>query len=278
MTVFRVPGSSANLGPGFDGVGMALSIHADVGVVDVDPMPERARVADEHHPALIAYRAAGGAGGVWVRSEIPMGRGLGFSGAVRVGGALCGAIESGGDHRDAATRQHVLEVTTRLEGHADNVAASLLGGVIGTNGRHASRIPLGCDLVVVVWIPDFTTSTSESRTKLPSTVAFDDAVFNVTHTALLVAALAAGDLESLADATADRLHQDVRLAKAAPSRVAMQTMVDAGALAAWLSGSGPTVACFSRPDDGERIAAALPSDGRSRVLAIDTIGAELINV
>lgn len=278
MTVFRVPGSSANLGPGFDGVGMALSIHADVGVVDVDAMPERARIADEHHPASIAYRTAGGGGSVWVRSEIPMGRGLGFSGAVRVGGALCGAIEAGGDHHDAATLQRVLEIAARLEGHADNVAASLLGGVVGTNGRRASRIPLGCDLEVVVWVPDFTTSTSESRTKLPAMVAFDDAVFNVTHTALLVAALAAGDLASLAEATADRLHQDVRLAKATPSRVAMQAMLDAGAVAAWLSGSGPTVACFALPADGERIAPGLPGDGRSRVLSIDMIGARPINV
>ena len=278
MTAFRVPGSSANLGPGFDGVGMALSIHADVGVMGPDPIPDRAKVADGHHPATIAYRAAGGTGTVWVRSDIPMGRGLGFSGAVRVGGALCAVVESGADPADDLTRQHVLDVTARLEGHADNVAASLLGGVVGTNGHRASRLPLGCELAVVVWIPDFTTSTSESRTKLPRSVAFDDAVFNVTHTALLFAALASGDLESLAEATADRLHQDVRLAKAVPSRTALESMRDAGAVAVWLSGSGPTVACFARPADAERVAAALPSDGRTRVLAIDLSGARALRV
>lgn len=278
MTAFRVPGSSANLGPGFDGVGMALSIHADVGVMGLDPLPDRAKVADGHHPATIAYRAAGGTGTVWVRSDIPMGRGLGFSGAVRVGGALCAVVESGADPANDATRQHVLDVTARLEGHADNVAASLLGGVVGTNGHRASRLPLGCELAVVVWIPDFTTSTSESRTKLPRSVAFDDAVFNVTHTALLFAALASGDLESLAEATADRLHQDVRLAKAVPSRTALESMRDAGAVAVWLSGSGPTVACFARPADAERVAAALPSDGRARVLAIDLSGARALRV
>lgn len=273
MTVLRVPGSSANLGPGFDGVGMALAIHADVGVVDVDEMPERAKVADEHHPATIAYRSAGGRGQVWVRSEIPMGRGLGFSGAVRVGGAMCAVLESrGGRAGDDALRREVLDVTAQLEGHADNVAASLLGGVVGTNGRRASRLPLGCDLSVVVWIPDSTTSTSESRAKLPRSVPFDDAVFNVTHTALLLAALASGDLESLADATADRLHQDLRLAKAAPSRAALDSMLEAGAIAAWLSGSGPTVACFARPTEAERIAAVLPTNGRSRVLSVDPEG------
>jgi len=278
VTTFRVPGSSANLGPGFDGVGMALSIHAAVGVMDLDPMPDRAKVVDDHHPATIAYRAAGGSGAVWVRSDIPMGRGLGFSGAVRVGGALCGAVESGANPDDDSTRQHVLDVTAGLEGHADNVAASLLGGVVGTNGHRASRVPLGCELAVVVWIPDFTTSTSESRTKLPSTVAFNDAVFNVTHTALLLAALASGDLASLAEATADRLHQDARLAKAAPSRRALDAMRDAGAIAVWLSGSGPTVACFARPAEAERVAGALPSDGRPRVLAIDLVGARPFSV
>jgi len=73
---------------------MALGLYADVGVVDVDEVPERGKVADEHHPATIAFRSAGGNGDVWVRSEIPMGRGLGFSGAVRVGGAVLGVLQS----------------------------------------------------------------------------------------------------------------------------------------------------------------------------------------
>ena len=280
MTVVRVPGSSANLGPGFDAVGMALGIYAEVGLVgqsaDGFVMPANARVADDHHPATVAFRAAGGEGTVWVRSEIPMGRGLGFSGAVRVGGALLGVMTHDGfDGTEKEAQQRVLDITSRLEGHADNVAASLLGGVVGTNGAHAARVPLGCDLEVVVWIPSFTTSTSESRGRLPATVNFEDAVFNVTHTALLLAALAAGDVDALAAATADRLHQDVRLAKAEPSRAAMAAMLGAGAIAAWLSGSGPTVACFVRPGTGRALLDALPTDGRGRVLRIDGLGARV---
>jgi len=282
----RVPGSSANLGPGFDALGMALSLYADVGVVEVagiDALPDRARVADEHHPATIAFRAAGGVGSVWVRSDIPMGRGLGFSGAVRVGGALLGVSQSCsaplGDHTLA---QRVIDVTANLEGHADNVSASLFGGVVATNGRRAVRVPLATrvvdELAVVVWIPDFTTSTSESRAKMPTAVPFDDAVFNVTHTALLVAALAAGDIDVLGDAMADRLHQDLRLTKAEPSRVALRAMRDAGAVGAWLSGSGPTVACFVRADEADSLATALPENGRARVLTVDHHGAQIINV
>jgi len=278
VTCVRVPGSSANLGPGFDAVGIALSLYAEVGVVD-GSLPDRARHADDHHPATIAYRRAGGTGEIWVRSDIPMGRGLGFSGAVRVGGALLGSGESTGVALDdPRLRAGVIELTAELEGHADNVAASLLGGIVGTNGHRAARIPLGCDLRVVVWIPDFTTSTSESRAKMPATVPFGDAVFNVTHTALLLAALASGDIDALADATADRLHQELRLGKAEPSRRALEAMIDAGAVGAWLSGSGPTVACFAQPDDADRIAAGLPGDGKARVVTIDTDGARTIVV
>jgi len=283
VTIVRVPGSSANLGPGFDGLGMALGLYADVGVVGVDDVPERGKVADEHHPATIAFRSAGGNGDVWVRSEIPMGRGLGFSGAVRVGGAVLGVLQSRhAASLDVAMTQTVIDVTARLEGHADNVAASLLGGVVGTNGRRAVKVPLGGrlaeELVVVVWIPDFTTSTSESRAKMPGTVPFDAAVFNVTHTALLVAALAAGDIDALGEAMADRLHQDLRLAKAEPSRAAMAAMVEAGAVSAWLSGSGPTVACFVRSGEADRVMAALPTNGRARVVPIDHQGARLVDV
>jgi len=283
MTIVRVPGSSANLGPGFDGLGMALTLYAEVGVAGVDPMPERGKVADEHHPATVAFRDAGGNGDVWVRSEIPMSRGLGFSGAARVGGAVLGILQSRrATAVDAPMRRAVIDVAARLEGHPDNVTASLLGGVVATNGHRAVRVPLdgllSDQLAVVVWIPDSTTSTSESRARMPQSVPFEDAVFNLTHTALLVAALAAGDIDALASAMTDRLHQDRRLAGAEPSRAAMRAMLDAGAVSAWLSGSGPTVACFARSGEAESVAAALPGNGRARVVGIDHRGAHLIGV
>lgn len=277
MAVVRVPGSSANLGPGFDGVGMALSLYVEAGIVGVDPLPERARPIDAHHPAHIANREAGGSESIWVRSDVPMGRGLGFSGAARVAGALL-AMNRGErcEPRDAEVKRRVIEVTARLEGHADNVAASLLGGIVGTNGFAASTFLPGCPLEVVVWIPEFTTSTSESRAKMPASVSFGDAVFNVTHTALLMAALAAGDTAALAQATADRLHQERRFAKAEPSRAAFDAMLAAGAVCAWLSGSGPTVACFAPMGSGEGIAGCLPDNGRAKVLNIDPVGAVFV--
>jgi homoserine kinase len=126
---------------------------------------------------------------------------------------------------------------------------------------------------VVVWIPDAQTSTRASRRALPEQVAFADATFNVGRTALLVAALAAGDLLALRVGAEDRLHQDRRLADAPGTRVAIDAALDAGAWCAWLSGSGPSAAAFCHPEHASTVAAALPADGRSLVCRIDTEGA-----
>jgi homoserine kinase len=273
--IVRVPGSSANLGPGFDTLGMAVALHAEAAVrADGDAVPDGARPADDHHPATIAFRRAGGVGRLWIRTSMPAGRGLGFSGAVRVAGIVCAHAQQHGPDPAAlaARRREVLALATELEGHADNVAASLLGGVTATSGGHAVRIPMAIDAALLVWVPSFTTRTDQSRNRLAADVPFADAVFNVGRAALLVAALAAGDVAALQVAVADRLHQDARLAGSAPSRVALDAAMEHGALCAWLSGSGPTIAALCDPADAERIAAALPADGRARVLQIDHAG------
>ena len=272
--IVRVPASSANLGPGFDTLGMALSMHAEAGVIEGDLPPGGQRI-DQHHPAGVAFRRAGGEGDLWVCSPIPVGRGLGFSGAVRVAGVVAAHAQRHGSDPDRliAELPSMLALTTELEGHADNVAASLFGGIVATAAGRAVRIPLAFDPAVVVWIPSFTTSTDESRTKLGSEVALSDAVYNIGRTALLVAALAAGDTGALRAATQDRLHQDRRLAAAEPSRTALQAALDAGAWCSWLSGSGPTVAAMCPYDDADELAAQMPDDGHTKVLRIDHEGA-----
>lgn len=269
--IVRVPASSANMGPGFDALGMALTLHAEVSTRESEGLRE----LDEHHPAMVAFRRHRGEGRLWLRSPIPMGRGMGFSGAVRVAGLVAAhAQRDGDDHaRLQAALPELLALAAELEGHADNVAASLYGGVVATAGGLAVRVPLSFDPAMVMWVPSFVTSTDESRTRLPAAVPFADVVFNVGRTALLVAALAAGDVPVLRAATEDRLHQDVRLSAAEPSRAAMQDALAAGAWAAWLSGSGPTVAAMCAVDDAEELAAALPADGHTKILRIDHAGA-----
>jgi homoserine kinase len=253
---------------------MALSLHAEAGVVDGDVPPGAQRI-DQFHPAGVAFRRAGGVGDLWVCSPIPVGRGLGFSGAVRVAGIVAAHAQRFGSDPEAftAAAATMLALASELEGHADNVAASLFGGIVATADGRAVRVPLAFDPAVVVWIPSFTTSTDESRTKMGRDVPLDDAVFNIGRTALLVAALAAGDVDALRSATEDRLHQDLRLSSVEPSKVALAAALDAGAWCSWLSGSGPTVAAMCPFDEADELAAHMPSDGHTKVLRIDHGGA-----
>jgi homoserine kinase len=270
----RVPASSANIGPGFDALGVALTLDADVGIVDEAGLPPGAHVPDLRHPAVRAFVRGGGAGEVWVRSPIPSGRGLGFSGAMYVGGLLVAHLQRlgrmpVGDGELAA----VLAAAAELEGHADNAAASLLGGIVAVAGGHAVHVTSPLDPAVVVWVPDGSTSTKASRARLGSTVPFDDAVFNIGRTALLVAALSCGDVAALRIATQDRIHQADRLATSPASAVALAAALDAGAWCAWLSGSGPSVAAMCDRAGAGTLAAQLPAGGRTITTAIEHRGA-----
>jgi homoserine kinase len=272
--IVRVPASSANLGSGFDALGVALGLHLELAVSDSDVAS--ADATEEEHPAVRAFRQLGGAGRVLVRSPIPMGRGLGFSGAARVAGLVAAmAQHKGEDFVPFDAADEILHLATALEGHADNVAPSLHGGVVAAAGGHAVRVPLALDPLVVVWIPSFTTSTDHSRKTLPATVAMADAVFNIGRVSLLVAALAAGDVDALRIATEDRLHQDRRFEQAEPSRAALVAGLAAGAWCGWLSGSGPTIALLCARAEASALAAALPEDGHTKVLEIDLAGATI---
>jgi homoserine kinase len=275
--IVRVPGSSANLGPGFDVLGMAVDIYAEAGVI-AGPLPGHAVAVDEHHPATKAFRRHGGAGDLWVRCRIPMGRGLGFSGAVRVAGLVAAHAQRHGPGRAAleSARPELLAVAAELEGHPDNVAASLYGGVVAAAGGCVQRIALGAPIELLAWVPSVLTSTDKSRAGLPGEVTRDDAVFNVGRTALLVAALANGDLAALRTATDDRLHQGARFAAAPASAAAHAAALGAGAAAAWLSGSGPTVLIVCEPGRSGAIASELPPEGKVRRLAVDVDGAVIV--
>jgi homoserine kinase len=260
------PGSSANLGAGFDALGLAVGLRLEV---DDAPGPGETP-ADDGHPAVVAHRAAGGSGPLVVRSRIPAARGLGFSGAARVAGAFAARLTAG-DEEDAARRAAYL-VAAELEGHGDNAAASAYGGMVVAAGDHVVRVPLAVVPAVVVWVPSTTTSTKAARAGLPSEVPLADAAFNIGRAAMLIAALAAGDPAPLRVATEDRLHQDLRLAAVPESREAMCRLLDAGAWGAWLSGSGPTIAAFVDPRETERVAACLPAGGEARVLEVEQRG------
>ena len=273
----RVPASSANLGAGFDVLGMALTLHAEIGI---GPAPSGAASVDVHHPATVAFRRSGGHGELWLRSPIPTGRGLGFSGAVRVGGAVAASVQRDGRSvlDDASTMRELLTEVAALEGHADNAAASLYGGLVVVADASAMRLPLAFDPAVVVWVPtETTTSTDRSRTSLSDSVPREDAVFNLGRVGTFVAACATGEAAALRVATEDRLHQPARLAAVPESSAALRAGLDAGVWAAWLSGSGPTVAMLCESARSDEVAEALPAGGHTKQLRIDHEGAVVVD-
>ena len=184
----RAPASSANLGAGFDVLGMALNLYADCGF---GKAPPGAQQIDTHHPGRIAFEALGGTGPMWMRCNIPMGRGLGFSGAARVSAAALAAVQTVGSEGIVDRGHEILALATKLEGHGDNVAASLRGGVTGFVQGEMVSMPVGPTMTeanFVAWVPDVTTSTDKSREALSETVDRADAVHNIGRTVQFVMA------------------------------------------------------------------------------------------
>ncbi len=276
----RAPASSANLGPGFDCLAMALDIPFWLaalvpGSPDPPDVPGHSGpvpmvLAEPTHPASVAFRSAGGdpAAELWWRSPIPPGRGQGFSGAARVAGAFAARRIMGAPETEA--RGDARAVAAELEGHADNAAASSLGGFTVSAGDTDIRLAIPADTEVALWWPDEGVGTDQSRQHMVEYVTLADAAFNVAHAALWVAAMGTGDLGALRVATEDRLHQSSRLAALPESSAALGVFLeDPEVWGAWLSGSGPTVAALVPA--GHRLGTSFP-EGRVAIVGVDTAG------
>lgn len=282
----RVPASSANLGPGFDALGLALDLHdqlsgeitADGLEVVVEGEGADGVPRDESHLVVRAMRATFEALGeqpsglrLTCQNVIPHSRGLGSSSAAIVGGiVLARALVDGGAERldDAAA----LQLANRLEGHPDNVAAALLGGltVAWLEGDRAVAQRLDASVPVTVLVPPEPVSTEVARTLLPAEVPHADAAANAGRAALLVAALTAAP-EHLLAATEDRLHQSYR-ASAMPDSYSLVRALRARNVPAVISGAGPTVLAFAR--GLEHVA---PDGWELKELAVATRGAHVVD-
>lgn len=290
----RVPATSANLGPGFDALGLALALYNDVHA----EAAESVTVAVEGEGAgqlpagadnvvargvRLAYEAAGRPfSGVALRcvNAIPPARGLGSSAAAWVGGLMAGNALTGG----SLPKDELLALAARAEGHPDNVAAALYGGLTvscaGADGRITAvplPVPSGLDWVVLV--PAITASTAEARAVLPVSVSRADAVFNVQRVALLLAGLQVRRPDALAAALDDRLHQPYRRALFPWMPAVADAARAAGALGCVLSGAGPSLLALVEGDSGavaramETALRAAGVEGRAQTLAVDTSGA-----
>ncbi len=247
--IISAPASSANLGPGFDALGLALDVDFSI-CFNEQPRGGAWEPATKEHPAIVAYSEASGItplSNIWIQSHIPYARGMGFSGAARVAGAYGAMIQNGMAENDA--RDHAFRVAGDLEGHDDNAAASTYGGFCVTTAGHVMRFdcePESQGLVLVMFIPEVSTSTKESRTKLPESYSRAENVQTIGNVALLTAMFASNTFndEVLRIVTQDVVHQPARLKASPPSRAAFEEFQKAGAITQWLSGSGPSIAAL----------------------------------
>jgi homoserine kinase len=298
----RVPATSANLGPGFDALGLALALHDELDVrllgsadVVVEVTGEGAGDVpdDERHLVVQALRAALDLVGapqsglhLVCHNRIPHGRGLGSSAAAVVAGLAGGRRE--GARTEALSDEVVLALATEMEGHPDNAAPALHGGATvawGTgSGVGVASLAVHPDLAPVAIVPSNRLSTSSARGVLPTTVPHADAAFQAGRAALLVEALGRRP-DLLLDATADRLHQNYRRA-VMPHSLALVDALRAAGVAAVVSGAGPTVLALARrtaggTDADEAIAAAFGgSMGGWRIvpLGVDEHGVQVSRV
>jgi len=285
----RTPATSANLGPGFDCAGLCLSLHDVVQVraggtglsVEVTGEGAGRLPRDERHLVVSSLRAAfdrlgGQPPGLQVgcANRIPQSRGLGSSSATIVAGVLAARalVVEGEQLLDDAA---VLGLADELEGHPDNVAACLRGGLTlawtGADGVGAARRDVHPDLLPVVFVPPTTSSTKQVRGLLPEAVPHADAAFNAARSALLVLALT-GEPALLMTATEDRLHQGYRAAAMRGSAELVQRL-RADGIPAVVSGAGPTVLALCSRGTSEAVAGRAPEGWTAAALPVDPVGA-----
>lgn len=266
--IVKVPASTANLGPGFDTLGMALSLYAwvDMSIAEHETTitvhgDNLGGVATDksnliYKVAQLVFKEAGveiPELTIAMYSEIPLARGLGSSAAAIIGALVAANYLAGSPLSDA----QLFQMANRLEGHPDNVGAALYGGIVvaacGPDGeaRHI-RLQPHPQLQALVAIPAFRLPTEQARHALPKEVSMADAVFNTSHSSLLVAAFASGNLEMIRHAMQDRLHHPYRapLIPAMPAILAGAT--SHGALGVALSGAGPTLIAFVDSQSGRK--------------------------
>lgn len=302
----RVPATSANLGPGFDALGLALDLFNTLSLssCDQDSHSVAGEGAEELSGAgaTIAHDAAHrvlsaldcDVAGIYLQmhNRIPLARGLGSSSAAIVGGLLAANAWAQAAHDKALSPRQLLELATTIEGHPDNVAPALMGGLVAAacerNGEKlnvaAVRVPVKAWPQFAAWIPDAELSTNKARGVLPENVSRADAIYNLSRAALLVAALSAGDFEALREALKDRLHQAQRAPLVPGFAEIVGAATGAGALGATLSGAGPTILAWIAPDaDTESVRAAMEAaaasshvTGRALLLKVSEAGATAI--
>ncbi len=261
MIEIRVPATSANLGSGFDALGLALTMYNTVYMeeydgVKIESLDDTEIPLNEHNmiysTAQRLYDICGRTfRGLHIQqiNNIPMTRGLGSSSACLIAGLL-GANELLGNPMNSG---ELLNLAAAIEGHPDNVAPALLGGLVtcamDEGIVHSVSVPVSGSVRFAVMIPDFTLKTSLARSVLPQSISRSDAVYNLSRAALMTSALFSGSLENLRVATQDKLHQPYRLDLIRGGESALRIARELGAYGSYISGAGPSIVAIIAADN-----------------------------
>lgn len=298
MIHIRVPATSANMGPGFDSIGVALQLYNHLWVeeipegVEIEIRKEQpiAIPTDESNLIYQTMRKLYDAKGLnmpGVRliqsDDIPMVRGLGSSAACIVGG-LMAANELAGR---PCTKEELAEMAAQMEGHPDNSNPAFFGsmvvGALGEKNMKHVRLELPDDLFFAIMVPDFPVSTERSRSVLPKDYSRSDVVFNVSRAALLVASLMTGKFENLEMAMEDKIHQPYRKELIPHMEDIFAKAKESGAMACYLSGAGSTLMAMVTKDKAETFRnqmsayfTALPNNWQLTLLKPDLEGAVVV--
>ncbi len=293
MIKIRVPATSANMGPGFDSLGVALELYNYITAeetqsgLEIKILDDTAKFLPKNENNLV-YRcmkevfdkAGRHPKGLHLTLEnnIPVTRGLGSSSAVIVGGLFAAncLIDK------PFSKEELLDMAVKIEGHADNVTPAVMGGftvsVMQKNRHHYVRHKLKDDLRFAAIIPDFPLATGKARSILPRTVSHRDAAYNAGHSALLAASLISGDYSNIHAAIGDRLHQYYRKTLIPSMDEIFNICYRHGALGVYLSGAGPTLIAIIRDSNKNfesgvsRILAQKMKNWRLEILKTDNIG------
>ena len=264
MIQVKVPATSANLGPGFDSLGVALTLYNVISLREQDTVEIVAR----HGAAIrrdrsnlifqtvekLYERCGKRLPGLYLEEDswIPKTRGLGSSSACIVAGLLGANALLG----DPFSRAELLDIAAQAEGHPDNVTPALCGGItvaaVANGHVRYARLPTP-ELTFYALIPNFALRTEQARAALPDTVSRADACFNIARAALLTAAFASGDYKNLDLALEDRLHQHYRFALIPDGESIVAELYQRGAMGTYLSGAGPTLIALGDAAFGEKI-------------------------
>lgn len=299
MVRVQVPATTANMGPGFDCLGMALQLYNTVEMsfapagllIEIQGEGGSEIPRDEKNMVYLAaqrvFRLSGQEScGLKIKlaNSIPVSRGLGSSTAAIIGGMIAANILSG----NKLSQKEIINNACAMEGHPDNIAAAVLGGIVvavSADGEvKCQRILPPKNLRAVVSIPDFTLPTKTSREALPQQVPLSDAAFNLGRLALLIASLYTGDINQFGTAMEDRLHQPYRTSLVPGMKKVFAAAKLAGAKGITLSGAGPSIVAYS--DHNMDLIARVMRDtfrqngisARSMVLDISPVGARALEI